>query len=460
MFNLDFEAVTPCFPDRVVYINNYGARPNTFLIEDARNNMNCINRAISYVSEKGGGVVVVPAGIWYTAPITLKSYVNLKLEPNAILKFCKDKEFYPLIQTNYEGQECIRTISPITGENLYNVAITGKGVIDGSGDLWRPVKQFKVTDRQWNALLKKSEFVLDTGEGGIWMPTETIIKGNQENIKLKDSEDALIRASEYYDYYRPVMISFKHCKRVLLDGVTFTNSPAWCIHPFFCEDLTVSNVRISNPYHAQNGDGIDVESCNRVHIHHCVFETGDDGICLKSGKNAEARTIEGPCENVYIHDCIVNKGHGGFVIGSEMSRGVKNVYVTDCTFLGTDVGIRLKSAMGRGGVVENINVSNINMIDIKEQAIILTMSYVLNSLNRNEENKKSDESDIPYFRNITFEGINCMGAGEALVVEPIAGITDTIKDISIINSRFLAANENRIGNDSVSTKDTEFIVKK
>ena len=256
------------------------------------------------------------------------------------------------------------------------------------------------------------------------------------------------------------MISFKHCKRVLLDGVTFTNSPAWCIHPFFCEDLTVSNVRISNPYHAQNGDGIDVESCNRVHIHHCVFETGDDGICLKSGKNAEARTIEGPCENVYIHDCIVNKGHGGFVIGSEMSRGVKNVYVTDCTFLGTDVGIRLKSAMGRGGVVENINVSNINMIDIKEQAIILTMSYVLNSLNRNEENKKSDESDIPYFRNITFEGINCMGAGEALVVEPIAGITDTIKDISIINSRFLAANENRIGNDSVSTKDTEFIVKK
>ena len=176
-----------------------------------------------------------------------------------------------------------------------------------------------------------------------------ILKGNHHNIQ-GTTEEALAAAAPYYDFYRPVMISLRHCKNVLLQGVTFMNSPAWNIHPYFCENLTVEHIQVRNPYYAQNGDGIDVESCTNVHIHHSVFETGDDAICMKSGKNAIARKIQGPCSNVYIHDCLVNEGHGGFVIGSEMSRGVKDILVENCTFVGTDVGVRMKSALGRGGV--------------------------------------------------------------------------------------------------------------
>ena len=361
MKKVNFDVKLPAFVDRIVYVDNYGARPYCYTIEDASRNADAINRAINYISEKGGGTVVIPEGIWFTAPIEIKSDVELRIEKNAILKFSKDIDQYPLIITNYEGQECIRAKSPITAENAINIGITGGGVIDGSGDLWRPVKQFKMTERQWQELMKKSQYTIDTKEGGIWMPTESSFKGNEHNIQL-DAENALEKASEYYDFYRPVMVSLRHCKRILLDGVTFMNSPAWNIHPFFCKNLTVRNVTVSNPYYAQNGDGIDVESCKKVHIHNCTFETGDDAICLKSGKNAVARQIEGPCEDVYIHDCLVNKGHGGFVIGSEMSRGIKNVLVENCTFLGTDVGVRIKSALGRGGVIENINVKNIKLL--------------------------------------------------------------------------------------------------
>ncbi|MFR4338189.1 MAG: glycoside hydrolase family 28 protein [Lachnospira pectinoschiza] len=231
------------------------------------------------------------------------------------------------------------------------------------------------------------------------MPTKSSLLGNEKNIQ-SDKDEALEEARDYYDFYRPVMVSLRHCTNVLLSGVTFMNSPAWNIHPFFCENVTIDNIKVRNPYYAQNGDGIDVESCTNVHIHHSVFETGDDAICIKAGKNAIARTIDGPCSNIYIHDCVVNEGHGGFVIGSEMSRGVKDILVENCTFIGTDVGVRIKSALGRGGVVENITIRNIDMVNIKGEAVILTMGYVLNLLNRNETIAMDNEEDVPYFRNI------------------------------------------------------------
>ena len=435
MKKVNFDVKLPAFVDRIVYVDNYGARPYCYTIEDASRNADAINRAINYISEKGGGTVVIPEGIWFTAPIEIKSDVELRIEKNAILKFSKDIDQYPLIITNYEGQECIRAKSPITAENAINIGITGGGVIDGSGDLWRPVKQFKLTDRQWEALMKKSQYTIDTKEGGIWMPTESSFKGNEHNIQL-DAENALEKASEYYDFYRPVMVSLRHCKRILLDGVTFMNSPAWNIHPFFCENVTIDNIKVRNPYYAQNGDGIDVESCTNVHIHHSVFETGDDAICIKAGKNAIARTIDGPCSNIYIHDCVVNEGHGGFVIGSEMSRGVKDILVENCTFIGTDVGVRIKSALGRGGVVENITIRNIDMVNIKGEAVILTMGYVLNLLNRNETIAMDNEEDVPYFRNIDMDGIVCTDCKEFAKIEPLNGRPDTIKDVVINKQKF------------------------
>lgn len=434
MLNENYNVKVPEFAAAEVNIRDYGAVDATLDVETGRQNAKAIQTAINEISAKGGGTVVIPAGIWACAPIKLQSGVNLHLENRAVLKFLKSKEDYPLVITNYEGQEAIRTVSPILAEHAENIAITGEGLIDGSGDEWRPIKDFKVTARQWNELLKKSSYVIETKEAKIWMPTQTSFEGNEKNIQGTTTE-ALAQAAEYYDFYRPVMVSLRYCRNVLLQGVTFTNSPAWNIHPFFCENLTVEQVRIENPYHAQNGDGIDVESCTNVHIHHTTFKTGDDAICLKAGKNAVARQITGPCSNIYIHDCLVQEGHGGFVIGSEMSRGVKDVLVENCTFLGTDVGVRMKSALGRGGVVENITVHGINMVNIKEQAIILSMSYVLNSLNRNESVGMVDEEDIPFFRDIQMDEITCLGCKQFVKVEPLADRADTIANVVINGER-------------------------
>ena len=435
MYREDYKVTVPQFKRLEVLLSDCGAISGKLDIETGRHNARVINNKVKELSENGGGTIVIPKGIWASAPIRLLSDVSIRIESQGLLKFIKSKEDYPLIITNYEGQPCIRTVSPITAENAVNVAITGMGMVDGSGDEWRPVKKFKVTDKQWEQLLKKSDNVFETKETQIWMPTKSSLLGNEKNIQ-SDKDEALEEARDYYDFYRPVMVSLRHCTNVLLSGVTFMNSPAWNIHPFFCENVTIDNIKVRNPYNAQNGDGIDVESCTNVHIHHSVFETGDDAICIKAGKNAIARTIDGPCSNIYIHDCVVNEGHGGFVIGSEMSRGVKDILVENCTFIGTDVGVRMKSALGRGGVVENITIRNIDMVNIKGEAVILTMGYVLNLLNRNETIAMDNEEDVPYFRNIDMDGIVCTDCKEFVKIEPLNGRPDTIKDVVINKQKF------------------------
>lgn len=395
---------------------------------------------------KEGGKVIVPNGIWLTGPIELKSGVELHLCDNAVIVFDKNSEEFPLIETDYEGIRRIRATSPIYANGACDIAITGKGVIDGSGHLWRPVKEFKMTSRQWNKLLKKSQYVLESDEGGIWVPTKSVYDGRGYGEVFPDHEGALSEATPYYDFYRPVMVSLKNCKRVLIEGVLLQNSPAWCLHPYFCEDVTVREVRISNPYYAQNGDGIDIESCRNVEVAYCNFATGDDGICIKSGKDREARQIEGPCENVYIHHCYAGQGHGGFVIGSEMSRGVRNVLVEDCTFIDSDVGIRLKSALGRGGIVEDIYIKNINMVNIQQEAVIMTMNYVHNNMNYHEPVSESEEQDdVPEFRNIYLENCICKGAKQAVKIAGLEGKSYTIHDVYFKNCSFEAEEENSFG---------------
>ena len=394
-----------------------------------------------FAASEHGGKVVVPSGVWLTGPIELKSGVELHLEDNAVIIFDKNAEEYPLIEVEYEGVARIRATSPIHAEGAEDIAITGNGVIDGSGHLWRPVKKFKVTDRQWKALLKESPYLWD--DGNVWVPTKSIYEGRNYGEMFPDHEGALEEAAPYYDFYRPVMVSLKHCKRVLIEGVLLKNSPSWCLNPYFCEDVTVRNVRIENPYYAQNGDGIDIESCKNVELCYSHFSTGDDGICIKSGKDREARKVIGPSENIHIHHCYAGQGHGGFVIGSEMSRGVKNVLVEDCTFIDSDVGIRMKSCLGRGGVVEDIFIRNINMVNIQQEAVIMTMNYVHHNISYDEAVSNSEmRDDIPEFKNIYIDNCQCKGAKVAVKIEGIKGSTDTIHDVHIRNCKFIADEEN------------------
>lgn len=431
----EFTVTIPVFPGNEFDIRSFGAVPG------GKTSNTAAFAAAFEAASKEGGRVIVPDGIWLTGPITLRSNVELHLADNAVILFSKSKEEYPLRVTDYEGIRRIRTVSQINAEHAENIAITGNGTIDGSGHLWRPVKEFKMTERQWKVLLEQSDYVIDSNEGGVWVPTKSIYDARFEGevfpYDCPTEEEALAKAAPCYDFYRPVMVSLRYCSNVLIEGVHLHNSAAWNVHPYFCEDLTIRNVTVNNPYYAQNGDGIDVDSCNRVHIHHCTLETGDDAICLKAGKDREARKLKKPCENVLIHDCKVGQSHGGFVIGSEMSRGVHNVLVKDCTFINADVGINFKSAMGRGGVVEDIYMQDIQMVNIKKFAVTVTMAYVHNLMDYFDPVVESDDpEDIPEYRNICFERCICPDEEAQVVVEPLKDHPETVHDVYFRDCEF------------------------
>ena len=459
---MDFIVERPTFSDREYNILDFGAKSDGIF-----NNRKAIQTAIDTCSKNGGGKVVIPNGYFYTGPIELKSNVNLFLMENAFVKFSKTKEEYPLIWTEYEGIKRIRAISPITAKNCENIAITGKGIMDGSGDLWRGVKQFKLTIKEWERCLQKSPYVIQGKECGIWCPTKTYYEGVIKGEPDYNDPNALEIAGENWDVYRPVFVSIVQCDKVLIEGVTLQNSPAWNVHPLFCTNFTMNQAIIKNKFSAQNGDGIDLESCRNCEIANTIFEVGDDGICIKSGKNREARKIKFPTENVWIHGCKVFNAHGGFVVGSEMSRGVRHILVEDCTFSGTDIGIRFKSTMGRGGVVEDIQIQNIQMADIIGEAMIFTMGYVLVNIEDPKEGKQQpDREDIPEFKNITMDHIICNGAKIAMKIEGLEQLP--IHNITVKNSQFIVDNEMDLHlceeicleNVEIQTKEKQYKYKK
>ncbi len=457
---MNFKIERPKFLDKEYNVLDFGAKSDISF-----NNQKYFQKAIDTCSLNGGGKVIVPDGYYYTGPIELKSNVNFFVSTNAFIKFSKVKEEYPLVWTEYEGIKRIRAISPISAKNCTNIAITGKGILDGSGDLWRGIKKFKLTSKEWDRCLKKSPYVIDTKEGGIWCPTKTYYEGVLKGEPDYNNPNALEMASENWDVYRPVFVSLIECDKVLIEGVTLQNSPAWNVHPLYCTNFTMHQAVIKNKFSAQNGDGIDLESCQNCEISHTVFEVGDDGICIKSGKNKEARKIKIPTKNVWIHDCKVFDAHGGFVVGSEMSRGVNNILVENCIFSGTDIGIRFKSAIGRGGVVEDITLRNIFMSNIIEEAMIFTMGYVLvNIEDTNEGNlNKIEKEDIPEFKNIFMENIICNGAKIALKVNGLDELP--IHDLTISNSKFICekdfdirrARNIKLNKVSIQTKEKEQI---
>ncbi|OCX50393.1 glycoside hydrolase [Mucilaginibacter sp. PPCGB 2223] len=386
-------------------------------------NTEAINKAISDMSEKGGGVVVIPAGTWLTGPIELKSNINLHLDRNSVLQFSKDFNQYPIVEGYYEGQAAGRCKSPISGKDLQNVAITGYGIIDGNGDAWRMVKKDKLNETQWADKIASGGVL--SADNKIWYPSEKSLKGSTADHPGVLSPGRTIKDFEVYkDYLRPNMVVLYNCKQVLLEGVTFQNSPAWNLHPFLCSNLTLRNVTVKNPWYAQNGDGIDLESSTNTLIENSVFDVGDDGICIKSGRDEAGRKLGKPTENVIVRNCTVYHAHGGFVIGSEMSGGARNIFVYNCSFLGTDVGLRFKTARGRGGVVQNIYVTNINMKDIGAEAILFDMYYeakdpvVLAGENRVPPKIVTlpVTEATPQFKDFHVSNIVCNGAGTAIFI--------------------------------------------
>lgn len=417
----------PVFPSRTVSLTDFGAVADGISL-----NTKAFSDAIDHLSSQGGGTLNVPAGVWLTGPIVLKSNVNLHLDGGALITFSADESLYETKYVTYEGFEAWRTQSPITGENLENVAITGDGVIDGNGGMWRPVKRDKMSGAEWKNLTSKGGIVVDDK---IWYPSQSYIDGMEYSEKSDRDRASFTKeeAAKIKRYLRPVMIQLVKCKNVFLQGVTFQNSPAWNVHPLMCENLIVDGVFIKNPFFAQNGDGLDVESCRNVIICRSTLDVGDDAICLKSGKDEAGRRRGMPTENVIVRDCRVYHGHGGFVVGSEMSGGVTNVSVSDCQFIGTDVGLRFKSTRGRGGVVRNIYIDNVNMLDISGDAITFDLYYWVK--NAPSTIPPVDET-TPQFRDIYINDITSFRSGKALKFNGIPEMP--IENIHVTNSVFTA----------------------
>lgn len=408
----------PVIPANEVNIKDFGAVSGGQVL-----NSEAFAAAIDAVTQKGGGKVIIPAGIWLTGPIILKSNLELYTDPGALVIFSTDKDLYPIIETSFEGLDTWRCISPIYGKNLENIAFTGHGVWDGSGEAWRFVKRPKLTDNQWKKLVASGGVVNERGNE--WYPSEQFrIAHETANMNVPTGLTTKEEYEAIRDFLRPVMVSIQNSKKVLFDGPTFQNSPAWCIHPLMVEDLTVRNITVRNPWFSQNGDGIDIESCKNVVLYNSRFDVGDDAICIKSGKDEDGRRRGVPAENIIIRNNIVYHGHGGVTVGSEMSGGVRNMHVSNCTFMGTDVGLRFKSTRGRGGVVENIFISDVRMTNIPTQAISFDLYYGGKSVSEMLADGGQDIAkeepvtvETPQFKNILIRDITLKGAQQAVFLQ-------------------------------------------
>ena len=430
--------VRPVFKKDTANILKFAAVP-----DGATLNTRSIQSAIDAIHRKGGGVVLIPRGLWITGPIVLKSRVNMHLADGALLQFTDDHSQYSLVEGNWEGLPQMRNQSPISATQATDIAITGKGIIDGNGDGWRMVKKEKLTESNWKKLVASGGFLGDNGRS--WYPSQTSFNGSKYTNPgvISPEKDAAFYES-VKDYLRPNLLVLDRCKRILLEGITFQNSAAWCLHPLMSEDITVRNIFVKNPWYAQNGDGIDLESCRNVLIERSTFDVGDDALCMKSGRDAAGRKRGMPVENVTIRDCTVYASHGGFVIGSEMSGGARNIDVQNCSFIGTDIGLRFKTTRGRGGVVENINIRDIHMINIPGEAILFDMYYAAKDPialvgEKREaprvEFKPVDET-TPVFRKFHISNVQVNGAAKGIFLRGLPEMS--VKDI-VLENMFIRA---------------------
>ena len=399
----------PKIAERQFLITSFGAKTTA----TAAQNQKAINRVISLVSKKGGGKVIIPKGTWNTGAIELKSHVNLVLEEGATLHFAFEPKLYPLVRTSWEGLACWNYSPCIYAYKATDIAITGKGTIDGGGN--------NDTFWQWNG---NPRFGYKEG-----VTKESQKLGSRSKL-LKMAEDGVPFDERKFGMgygLRPQLVNMVHCERILIKDVKMINSPFWVIHPLLSKNITVDGVYVWNE--GPNGDGCDPEACENVLIQNCVFHTGDDCIAIKSGRNNDGRLWNQPSKNIIIRNCKMEDGHGGVVIGSEISGGCENVYAENCVMDSPHLEriLRIKTNNCRGGQVQNINMRNVVVGQCKEAVVKINLDY--------ERKEICYRGFEPIVNNVNVENVTCQKSDYGVLIIGRDSL-ENVYDINIKNCKF------------------------
>ena len=419
--------VAPVFINKLYSIVDYGAKSGGLI-----NNSEAFKKAIETCTKNGGGKVIVPAGKFLTGPIHLDNNVNLHLEEGAEILFSTKSSDYPLVKTSFEGTECMNHSPLVYAYNKKNIAVTGKGILNGQANnenwwYWCGAKQYGWAEGKGNQNDAKNRVrLIESGEQNV--PVEERIYGEGS-------------------YLRPSFVEFFECTDALIKDVKIINAPFWVIHPMKSTNVTVDGVTVES--HGPNNDGCDPEYSKNVIIKNCTFNTGDDCIAIKAGKDGDGRRVAMKSENIIVRDCKMLDGHGGVVMGSEMTGGIKNVFVENCEMdsPNLDRAIRIKSNSRRGGIVENVFVRNIEVGQVKEAVLRINMFYnvygnqtgnfipqVKNVILENVKVKNGGEygilakgyKELP-IENVTFKNVTIDKVGEAFSIE-------NVRNLQLINT--------------------------
>ena len=430
MNNILSRISAPVFPDKDFNIINYGAKP-----DGEFDNQEIINKTIIECSANGGGRIVIPKGEYFCAgTINLKSNVNFHLEEGAVIKFSTNPDDYlPVVLTRWEGIECYNYSPLIYAFEQENIAVTGKGILHGQG-----------ANENWWSWKGKKEYGWNKG-----MPSQLDSLGRPLLMKMS-SENTSVEKRVFGkgSYLRPNFIQPFRCKNVLIEGVTFLDSPMWFIHPVESQNISIIDVTVKGL--GPNNDGLDPESCKDVLIKGCDFQTGDDCIAIKSGRNNDGRRIAIPSENIVIQNCKMKDGHGGVVIGSEISGDCRNVFAENCEMdsPNLDRAIRIKTNSYRGGIIENIFVRNIKVGEVSEAVLKINMKY--------EPDEGSDGKFLPVIKNINLQNITSKKSKYGLY---LIGLENSkIKNVIIDTCNFENVKSGNAISDSEELSFEEFFI--
>lgn len=400
----------PVIPELAVSLKDFGG-----VGDGVTMNTKAFKDAINKLNKAGGGHLNVPAGVYLTGAIKLRSNIDLHVERNAVILFSPDKKDFLTI--GKDGKPTGKITAAITASGATNISITGEGIIDGNGAWWRGVKHDKMSSVEWKAYKDMGGVEADGGK--LWYPYD---------LKHYDNVADTYQAQEKM---RTHMIILSKCKNILMKDVTLKNSPKFHFVPRQCDNLIVDNVKVRCDWNAQNGDAIDITNCKNVLVVNCAIDAGDDGICMKGGQGARG-VEQGLSENINIQDNTVFRAHGGFVIGSDVAGGMHNIVVRNNTFSGTDAGLRFKSSVGRGGKTSNIFISNIYMNDIKDAAITFETTYFDNHVGAAQDNFAPEKVEFaPDFGDIHISNVVCRGTKIGVEAHGSQGM---VHDITIDNA--------------------------